>query len=147
MRLGQHGHVLPFVSIGFQLTDELFHCRHIHLVERFLHGERYARVVDILRSEAEVDKFLVRLQSTDLVELLFDEILHRLHVVVRGFLNVLHALGIGLGKVFVNTAQTRKQIAAEVFQLWQRQLTKRDEILYFHKNAITDQRKLRKIGS
>ena len=67
-----------------------------------------------------MNEFLVFLQSTYLVELFLDKILHGLHVVVGHLLYVFHALRILQGEILINSTQTWEQFTVETLQLWQR---------------------------
>ena len=58
MGTGQHGHCPPLLGIVVELLDELFKQGDIHLVEGLLEREGDTGVVDILGSEAKVDKVL-----------------------------------------------------------------------------------------
>ena len=64
-----------------------------------------------------MDEFLVGIQSSDLVEALFDKILHGLDVVVSDLLNVLDTLSALLVEMAIDVAQTFEKVMIEVFQL------------------------------
>ena len=151
--LREHRHVLPLFCIVAQLFHQLLHCRTIYLLKSLFDRQRYAGVVDILRGKTKVDEFLILVErgmwsvecALKSIELLFDEVLHRLHVVVGCLLNGLHTLGILLREVTVDITQLLKQCMVEACQLRQRQLAKRDEILYLHTHAVTNKCILGKI--
>ena len=69
-----------------------------------LHGKGHGGVVDILRGEAEVDE-LLEVGQAHLVEFMFEEVLHGLHVVVGGLLYLLDGEGVVVGEMTVDIAQ------------------------------------------
>ena len=62
---------------------------------------------------------LAQARLLHLVQLLLDEILHRLHVVVSHLFYVFYALCVLLREGCVYAAQTSKQRMVKVLQLWQ----------------------------
>ena len=105
MRLGQHGHILPLLSIGTQLPDEFLYLGVIHLLQGILDAERYTGIIDILRRKSEMDELLVGIQTADGIKLLLDEILHSLDVMVRHCLDVLDTLCILYREITVDVAE------------------------------------------
>ena len=79
-----------------------------------LQREWHAGVVDILRSQTEVDELLVGIQASDLVEALLDEILHGLDIVVSDLLDVLDTLSAFLVEVAIDVAQAFEKVVIEV---------------------------------
>ena len=75
-----------------------------HIGHGLRHGQGNGRVVDVLGSQTKMNELRSVLKANR-VELALDEILHRLYVVVRGFLYVLHCLGIRRTEVDVDAAQ------------------------------------------
>ena len=148
--LGQHGYVLPLLGIVVQLLNELFQQRVVHLLQRLLHREGHAGVVDVLRRQAEVYELLVLGKGlrparslclgVEPVEHLLDEVLHRLHVVVGHALYVLHPLRVGRREVAIDVAQKLKVGVVELFQLGQGQLTQADEVLNLYPHAVAHKR-------
>ena len=143
--LGEHGHVAPLVGILLQLVNDFFYLGAEDLVERVLHREGHAGIVDILRGKTKVDKLLVGIQTAYLVKLFLDEILDGLDVMVGYHLDILHALGVGLRERQVYLAQAGKQCMVKRRQLGQGQLAQGNEVLDFHTDAILDKCILRKI--
>ena len=86
-----------------------------------------------------MDELLIVVHTTQLVKLFFQEILHRLHIMVRHALNVLNALRVGFGKVTVNVSQGFENTLIHPFQLRQRQLTQRDKVFYFNLYTVFNQ--------
>jgi hypothetical protein len=80
------------------------------------------------------------------INLFLDEVLHSFHVVVGHLLNVLHALGILLGKVTIDVAQGLKETVVYGLQLWQRQFAEGNEILDFYAHTIAYQCVLGKVS-
>ena len=87
-----------------------------------------------------MDKFLVFLKVTYLVELFLDKVLYRLHIMIGCLLDFLHTGGIRLCEMAIDIPQGLKKVMVEILQLWQRQLTKRNEVFYLHANSITYER-------
>ena len=63
------------------------------------------KVIDIFRCAGKVNKFTNGFQFLITVNLLFQEVLHRFHIVIGGSLNILYSLSIFIGKVFGNTIE------------------------------------------
>ena len=142
--LGKHGNVLPLLGIGTQLCYQLLYLGIVNLLQSLLDAEGHTGIVDILTGETEMDELLVGIQTANLVELFLDEILHGLYVVVSNALYVLHALGISLGEVAVNVAQSLCR-CGKTLQLGQRQFAQSDEILNLYSYAVLNKCVLRKI--
>ena len=138
--LGEHRHVFPLLGIGLELVNELSELRHVHVVERLLYRERHGRVVDVLRSQAEMYELLVFFKITDLVNLFLYIILHGLHVVVRHLFYLLHPCGSLFRELAVDVAQCVEVGVVEVCELRQWQFAQCDEILYLHTYAVSDER-------
>ena len=145
VRLGEHRNLSPLLSIVVQHLNELLDTRDIHLLQSLLHREGHTGVVDILRGETEMDELLIGIKTTDLIELLLDVVLHGFHVVIGHLLNLLHALGVGRGKLSIDTAQTLEERSVETLQLRKGKLAQGDEILNLYTDAVTNERILRKI--
>ena len=120
--LGQHGNVLPLLGIVMELFDKLFDEGVVDLLQSLLHGEGNTGVVDILGGQTEVDELLAGRRETcgdqRSVDTLLDEVLHGLHVVVRHFLYILDALGIGHRELAVDVAKRFKKAMVKFLKLW-----------------------------
>ena len=140
----KHRNIFPFIGISVEARNHLLDLRDNHIVERILdaHGQRC--VVDVLRGEPEMDKFEILVQPERL-EALFDEIFHRLHIVVGYTLDFLDALGIVGGKLGVETTKLGKMRVVKSLELWQRKLAQSNEILDFHLYTVAHKRKFREI--
>lgn len=101
--------------------------------------EWHAGVVDILRCQAKVNKLLVGIQASNLIESLLDEIFHGLDIVIGDLLDVLDPLCAFLIEVAIDIPQAFEKVVIEVLQLRQRQLTQSDEILHLHTYAVADE--------
>ena len=78
-------------------------------------------------------------EDIHLLEAVLDEILHRLYVVVCHLLDFLHLGSILRSHVPVDVSECFKFRVVEIRKLWQRNLTKCDEILDFAAAAVLDQ--------
>ena len=131
MGLGEHGHILPLLSIVTELLYELLHLWIIDMLKGFLDGEWHACVVYILGCEAEVYKLLERLEIAmchlafciEGVELLLNEVFDSLHIMVCHLLDVLDTLCVGYGECLVDGAQHREEGMVERCELWEGELT------------------------
>jgi hypothetical protein len=65
--------------------------------------------------------------------------------VIGHLLNLLHALGVGRGKLSIDIAQTLEERSVETLQLRKGKLAQGDEILNLYTDAVTNERILRKI--
>ena len=120
MSLSQHRNILPLISVSLELCNQLLYLWVEALFQSLLHRERHTGIVDVLRCQTEVDKLLVGIQATNLVELFLDEVLNGFHVMVGNLLNVFHTLCSLLVEIAVDVTQTLKQLLVERSQLWQR---------------------------
>ena len=96
MCLGQHRYVGPLFGIGAELGYQFLYLRVVHLCQRLFDREGNGGVVDVLRSQSEMDEFLVCIQSAQTVELLFQKVFYGLYVVVGHALYLFDASGIRL---------------------------------------------------
>ena len=135
--LCQHWNVVPFGGMFVEPCNHIFKHGDKHTLGSVSHCHWHGGVVDILRGESEVDKFLVLLQS-ELVELLFQEIFHSLHVVICHALNVFDALCVVNAEVAVNVAKFFLRFRSHAFELWQRNLAKGDKIFHLHIHTIAN---------
>ena len=87
-----------------------------------------------------MNKLLVLLETTNLIEFFLDEVLDSLHIMVGHLLDVLHTLCFCGSEVAIDIAELVEQFMVEIFQLRQRQFTKGDEILYLDTHTIPNQR-------
>ena len=78
--------------------------------------------------------------ETELLETALDEILDRLHVVIRGLLDLLHLCGLLRSQVLINLAHCREERIVHIGELRQRNPAQSDVILDFHTDPVTDQR-------
>ena len=106
---GQHRDILPLFGIVVELLDELLHQGIVYLLERLLDRKGHRGIVDVLGSEAEMNKLFVLFETAHGIETLLDKILHGLHVVVGYLLNVFHPLGISRCKLAINVTELVKQ--------------------------------------
>ena len=147
MGLGQHRNVLPLLGIVVQLLYQLLNHRIVNLLQCFLNRQGYAGIVDILRSQAEMDEFLcLNGEPVKCVYLFFDEVLYCLYVMVCRLLYLLDPCSILLAKATIDITQGLKQLVVKTFQLRQREFTKCNEILNFYSDTITDKRILGKVS-
>ena len=102
MRFGKHRDVRPLFRVCAELGNQLFYLGIIHLFQRFFYRQRNRGIVNILRSQSEMDKLFIVVHTAQLVKFFFQEIFHSLHVVVSHAFNLLDASGIGFGKVTVD---------------------------------------------
>ena len=145
MCFSQHRHRFPFFGILFQLINELFHLRNIHLLQCFFQWKRHTGVINILRSQSKMNEFFVCIQATNFVKLLFYEIFYSLNIVVSGLFYLLNSCSRRFIKVAIDVPQAFKQRMIKAFQLWQRQLTKRDKVFNLNTNSVSYQRIFREI--
>ena len=103
--LGQHWDVFPFLRIRCQLVNQLLNLRIIHFFQRILDRQRHRSVVDILRSQSEMDELLVRFQTSQFIELFFDEVLYSLHIVIGHTFDFFDTLSVSFREITVNVAQ------------------------------------------
>ena len=142
---GQHGHVAPLLSVIVKLLNKLLQQRNVDIVDSLLEREGYSSVVDVLRSETEMNEIEVNRLSRSQCQLLLDKILHCLDVVVGDGLNLFHTLCIALRELLIDIAQHGESVMRKVSQLRQRQLAKGNEIFYLNTHTIAYERKLREI--
>ena len=146
VRLGQHGNIFPSFSIIVQLIDEFLHEGNVDFMQGILEHQGERGIVNILRGEAEVNKFLVGLKVAQTIQLLLDIVLHGFYVVVGYALDFLDAGCALFIKSLVDSPQLRKQGIVEIRQLRQRELAQRYEILDLHFDAVFHQSVLGKVG-
>ena len=139
VRLGEHRDGIPFVGARFEGGNHAFEHRQIDGFEAVFEHQRESGVVDVLRSETEVYKLFVFLQTADGIELLFDEVFDGFHVVVRHTLDGFHALCVAFRKGRVDIAQAVEKLVIESGELGQRELAERDEVLNFNADAVFHQ--------
>ncbi|CUO98208.1 Uncharacterised protein [Segatella copri] len=120
MSLSQHRHILPLISISLELCNQLFNLRIEALFQSLFYRERHTCVVDILRCQTKMDKLLVSIQASDLIEFFLDKILNSLYIVIGNLLDVFYALCFLFVKITINVTQTFKQRLVERSKLWQR---------------------------
>ena len=132
MRLCQHRDVFPLLGIGLQLGNKLFQQGIIDLCQRFLHGERHGRIVDVLRRQSEMDELLVGHPFGFFVELFFQEILYGLDVVIGDSLKLLHAAGIVLRELLPDETDVKRFFR-------KKQSHECREVLTLHTHPITDE--------
>ena len=147
MRFRKHRNIFPLCSICFQLSDQFFNLGIIHFFQRLLDRKRNRGIINILRCQAEMNKFLVFIQSAQLIKFFFKEILHRFHIVIGHTFYFFNALGICFRKVTIDSTQSFKYTFVDSFELWQRQFTQSDEIFHFYLHAVFYQCVFRKIVS
>ena len=92
VRLGKHSHRSPFAGQRIQFVDKAYQRRAEDVGNRIGHAHGHGRIIYVLRSQSEVNEFLVILQ-TKAVELLLDKILHCLDIVVGDLLDFLDTAG------------------------------------------------------
>ncbi len=144
MRPGQHGNFRPLPGQLSQRVNETLQSGVIHFMQRVFQRTGYCRVIYVLRGETEVDE-LLEVTKSKRVELFFEKIFHRLHVVVGHLLYVLYPGGILICKVGTYCSQGREKLLRNGLQLLKRQLTQGDEILHLDLHPIANQGILGKI--
>ncbi len=92
-------------------------------------------VVDVLRSEAEVDELGILLK-TEFLEMAFQKVFHGLHVVVGHFLYILYLDGIGLREIPVYATQTTGILHRESRQLGKAYSGQGYEVFHFHQHPV-----------
>ena len=138
MSLCQHRDVCPLIGIRTQLGNQLLQLGIVDVVECILDGKGHRRIVDVLRSQSEMNKLLVGFQSSDAVELFLDEVFNGFHIVIGHALYLLHAGSIRLREITVDISECFKQVVVDAVQLRQRKFTQRDKILYFNLHTVFD---------
>ena len=137
MSFCQHRHILPSIGKLIQLIDHLLQRRNKRLISSILHRHRHRSIIYILRSKTKMYKLLESLKP-HLIETLFQEIFHRLNIVIGHALNFLDALSILHSKIAINIAQRLKLCRIHTFQLRQRQLAQCDKILHLHLHTVAN---------
>ena len=99
---GKHRNVSPFCRIGFQLCNQLFNQRVINLFQCLFDRKRNRRIVNILRSQSEVDKLFIVIHSAHFVKLFFQEVFYGFHIVVSYTFDIFNALCVCFGEVTVD---------------------------------------------
>ena len=115
--LCQHRDIRPFFCVSSQLRNQFFNLRIIYLFQRFFDRQRHWRIINVLRSKAEVDKLLVFFHSAQLVKLFLNEIFYSFNVVVCNTLYFLNASGIGFREVLVDSTKRCKTCMIKACQL------------------------------
>ena len=108
MGLGEHGDILPLLSIVVELLDKFLHKGIIYLLQSLFDRKGHAGVINVLGCQTKVNKLLVLFITTHRVETLLDKVLHSLHVVVGNLLNVFHPLGISRCELAINVTELVK---------------------------------------
>ena len=145
--VSQHGYVFPFLSFGFEQVQQVTVGRQQHLRGAVFHAQRHTGVVDVLRGETEVDE-LFKVGEPHLVKLAFEEVFHRLDIVVGGLLYLLDGEGVLVAEVAVDVAQRfgfagySGQLRALCLELFGQS----DEVLHFDSDTVFYQRPFREVG-
>ena len=90
----QHGLVGAAVGKVGNGVDNLIHHGQQHLTACFAQHQTVGEVVDVFGGAGEMDEFTDRFQLAVAGNLLLEKILHRLHVMVGGALDVLYPVGV-----------------------------------------------------
>ena len=85
--------------------------------------------------------------ESELVEMPFDEILHRLYIMIGSPLDFLDLHRLLRSKILIDAAHCLIFALVNVLELRQRQFAECDEILDFHTHAVSDQCKFTEICS
>ena len=144
MGAGKHSHIFPLLGHLLEHLRHLAQLGKINFTDGLANRHRHGSVVDILRSQAEVNEFLIGFEPHG-VKLLFEEIFHRLDIVVSDRLDFLDALSVGKREVAIDCAESLEAVAANSGKLRQRQLTKCNKIFNLDPHTIANQGILRKI--
>ena len=67
-----------------------------------------------------MNEFLILLKIANLVQLLLDEILHRLDIMVCNLLDVLHTLSVILAEIAIDVTQSLEKRTIEILKLRKR---------------------------
>ena len=113
---GQHRYFFPLFGQFFQFGNQFVDGRIIDIVDRIPERTGYCRIVDILGSQTEMDKFFIVMKVQG-IEFFFDKIFDCFDIVVGYFFNVLDFLCIFYGKVPVYLAQLFEHPRIETCQL------------------------------
>ena len=97
----QHGGLRGVMCQARQRFSDLLHCWQEHVAHAIAQHQRMSQVVDVFRGTGEVHELRDRLRVHRCRETLLDEILHRLHVVIGGRLDILDASGIHFTEIVV----------------------------------------------
>ena len=89
---GKHRDICPVRCVCFQLCNQFFNQRIVDLFQCFFDRKGNRRIVDILRSQSEVDEFLIVIHPAHLVKFFFQEVFYCFHVVVSHTLDIFNAL-------------------------------------------------------
>jgi hypothetical protein len=132
VRAAEHGHVGMQMGHLTQLEHDAVQRGQHHLVAAGAQLQRVAGVVDVLAGAGEVHELGGFLQFGACLELRFDPVLHGLHVVVGGFLDVLDGLGVGLREVLRQALQVGAGAGGQGLEFSKTGVRERDEPGHLH---------------
>ena len=89
-----HGDISILLCKALKLGEDPLQRYMHHILARVMQHQRICQVVDVLTCAGKVNEFLVPCELWVLIEFLFQEIFHCLHIMIRGRLYGLDALGI-----------------------------------------------------
>ena len=102
MSFGKHRDGSPFCCICFQLCNQFLNQRIIDFIQSFLDRKRHRRIVNVLRSQSEVNEFFIVIHSTQLIEFFFQEIFYGFYIMVGYTFDIFNALRICFREVTVD---------------------------------------------
>ena len=102
MSFSKHRDVSPLRCISFQLCNQFLNQRIINFIQRFFDRKRHRRIVNILRSQSEVNEFFIVIHSTQLVKFFFQEIFYSFYIMVGYTLDIFNTLRICFRKITVD---------------------------------------------
>ena len=135
---GKHWHVFPRLGSACQRLDEFLHGWQQHVLGGTLQGQRNGRVVDVLRGQAKVHKFLPRPQP-HAFHAVFDEVLHCLDVVVGPGFGGFDPFRVFNRKAFHHAAHGRWPRRREILELGQPQIDQGQKILHLHLHPMANE--------
>jgi hypothetical protein len=136
----EHGLVGVLVGKLSQRHDQLVHLGQQYLASSVAHHERVGEIVDVLGGAGEMDELGDGLEFRVAGNLLLEEVLHRLHVVIGGALDILHPARVLLAEAGHDAVEHVDRMAAQGRHLGDR-LVGREclEPGHLHLHAIADQ--------
>src|SRR5690349_9342326 len=105
-------------------------------MKKILQRKRNGCVVNILRSETEMNKFLQK-SEVHFFEFFLQEILNSLYVVIGCFFNLLDLLSISFRKLLVYFSDFADLVSRKIRELG-KNCGKGKQIFYFHLNPVAD---------
>ncbi len=118
------------------------------LVARLGEHQGIGQVVDVLGCAGEMDELAHCLQLGIAGDLLLEEILHRLHIVIGGALDVLHPLGVFQGEILHDAIEQAIGLVAEGRYLGNAVMQAQGlQPAYLHQHPVFDQAEFTEDGT